>query len=100
MRAGLAALRGQPGLLRRQAEDHLLLRLGTRLLQRTTRQIALTEAGRGFHERVQAILASVEEAENWVAQRAHVARGPLRVSAPTTFGRLHVAFTGLGAEGA
>ena len=66
-------------------------RLGTRLLQRTTRQIALTEAGRGFHERVQAILASVEEAENWVSQRAHVARGPLRVSAPTTFGRLHVA---------
>jgi DNA-binding transcriptional LysR family regulator len=66
-------------------------RLGTRLLQRTTRQIALTEAGRGFHERVLAILASVEEAENWVSQRAMLARGPLRVSAPTTFGRLHVA---------
>jgi DNA-binding transcriptional LysR family regulator len=66
-------------------------RLGTRLLQRTTRQIALTDAGRGFHERVLAILASVEEAENWVAQRAMLARGPLRISAPTTFGRLHVA---------
>jgi DNA-binding transcriptional LysR family regulator len=66
-------------------------RLGTRLLQRTTRQIALTEAGKGFHERVLAILSSVEEAENWVSQRAQQARGPLRVSAPTTFGRLHVA---------
>lgn len=66
-------------------------RLGTRLLQRTTRQIALTDAGRGFHERVLAILASVEEAENWVSQRAMLARGPLRISAPTTFGRLHVA---------
>lgn len=66
-------------------------RLGTRLLQRTTRQIALTDAGRGFHERVLAILASVEEAENWVSQRAQLAKGPLRVSAPTTFGRLHVA---------
>jgi DNA-binding transcriptional LysR family regulator len=66
-------------------------RLGTRLLQRTTRQIMLTEAGRGFHERVVAILGSVDEAESWVAQRAHVARGPLRISAPTTFGRLHVA---------
>lgn len=66
-------------------------RLGTRLLQRTTRQIALTDAGRGFHERVLAILASVEEAENWVSQRAQQARGPLRISAPTTFGRLHVA---------
>jgi DNA-binding transcriptional LysR family regulator len=66
-------------------------RLGTRLLQRTTRQIALTEAGKGFNERVMAILASVEEAEDWVSQRALLARGPLRVSAPTTFGRLHVA---------
>ncbi|MCA0401631.1 MAG: LysR family transcriptional regulator [Proteobacteria bacterium] len=66
-------------------------RLGTRLLERTTRQIALTEAGRGFHERVLAILASVDEAEDWAGQRAQAARGPLRVSAPTTFGRLHVA---------
>ncbi len=66
-------------------------RLGTRLLQRTTRQIALTEAGKGFHERVLAILASVEEAENWVSRRAQQVRGPLRISAPTTFGRLHVA---------
>ncbi len=38
-------------------------RLGTRLLQRTTRQIALTEAGRGYHDRVVQILASIEEAE-------------------------------------
>lgn len=66
-------------------------RLGTRLLERTTRQVALTDAGRGFHERVLAILASVDDAEDWAAQRAQQARGPLRVSAPTTFGRLHVA---------
>ncbi len=66
-------------------------RLGTRLLQRTTRQVALTEAGKGFYERVVAILASVDEAEAWVSRRAEVARGILRVSAPTTFGRLHIA---------
>lgn len=66
-------------------------RLGTRLLQRTTRQIMLTDSGRGFHERVVAILGSVDEAEAWVSQRAQIARGPLRISAPTTFGRLHVA---------
>jgi len=66
-------------------------RLGSRLLQRTTRQIVLTEAGKGFHERVLAILSAVEEAENWISQRAQLARGPLRVSAPTTFRRLHVA---------
>jgi DNA-binding transcriptional LysR family regulator len=66
-------------------------RLGTRLLQRTTRQLALTESGKGFYERVVAILASVDEAEAWVSRRAAQARGVLRVSAPTSFGRMHVA---------
>lgn len=66
-------------------------RLGTRLLQRTTRQIALTEAGRGFHDRIVQILASIDEAESFVSRRSDVARGTLKVSAPTTFGRLHIA---------
>ena len=71
----------------RRLED----RLGTRLLQRTTRQIALTEAGQGFYERVVAILAGVEEAESFVSRRSALARGTLKVSAPTSFGRLHIA---------
>lgn len=71
----------------RRLED----RLGTRLLQRTTRQIALTEAGQGFYERVVAILAGVEEAEAFVARRSAIARGTLKVSAPTSFGRMHIA---------
>lgn len=66
-------------------------RLGTRLLQRTTRQIALTEAGQGYHERVLAILANIEEAEAFVARRSADARGTLKISAPTTFGRMHIA---------
>jgi DNA-binding transcriptional LysR family regulator len=66
-------------------------RLGTRLLQRTTRQLALTESGKGFYERVVAILASVDEAEAWVSRRAAAARGVLKVSAPTSFGRMHIA---------
>jgi DNA-binding transcriptional LysR family regulator len=66
-------------------------RLGSRLLQRTTRQLALTESGKGFYERVVAILASVDEAETWVSRRAAAARGILRVSAPTSFGRMHIA---------
>ncbi|MDQ0438071.1 DNA-binding transcriptional LysR family regulator [Kaistia dalseonensis] len=66
-------------------------RLGTRLLQRTTRQIALTEAGRDFNERVIQILASIDEAEGFASGRSDVARGTLKVSAPTTFGRLHIA---------
>ncbi|WP_417772332.1 LysR family transcriptional regulator [Stappia sp.] len=71
----------------RRLED----RLGTRLLQRTTRQLTLTEAGQGYYERVVAILASVEEAEAFVSRRSAVARGTLRVSAPTSFGRMHIA---------
>lgn len=66
-------------------------RLGVRLLQRTTRQLSLTEAGQGFYERVVAILGSIEEAEAWVASGVGQARGTLRVSAPTSFGRLHIA---------
>lgn len=65
--------------------------LGVRLLQRTTRQIALTEAGQGFYARVVSILASVEDAQAWVSSGAAAARGLLRVSAPTSFGRMHVA---------
>jgi len=71
----------------RRLED----RLGSRLLQRTTRQIALTEAGQGFYERVVAILAGVEEAEAFVSRRSATARGTLKVTAPTSFGRLHIA---------
>lgn len=66
-------------------------RLGARLLQRTTRQIALTEEGQGFYERVVAILASIEEAESFVSRRNSKPRGTLRVSAPTSFGRMHIA---------
>ena len=66
-------------------------RLGTLLLQRTTRQIALTEAGQGFHERIVQILSSIEEAEAFVSRRSAIAQGTLKISAPTTFGRLHVA---------
>lgn len=71
----------------RRLED----RLGTRLLQRTTRQLALTEAGQGYYKRVVAILASVEEAEAFVTRRSAMARGTLKVSAPTSFGRMHIA---------
>jgi DNA-binding transcriptional LysR family regulator len=71
----------------RRLED----RLGTRLLQRTTRQISLTEAGHGFYERVLAILAGIEEAEAFVSRRSALARGTLKVSAPTSFGRMHIA---------
>lgn len=66
-------------------------RLGTRLLQRTTRQISLTEAGQGFYDRVLGILAGIEEAEYYISGRSEQMQGTLKVTAPTSFGRTHVA---------
>ncbi len=66
-------------------------RLGARLFQRTTRQISLTEVGEGFYERVVAILAGLEDAESFVSGRLQDVTGKLKISAPTSFGRMHVA---------
>jgi DNA-binding transcriptional LysR family regulator len=66
-------------------------KLGARLLNRTTRQVTLTDVGQHFYERVEAILAAIEDAENFVAGQASGARGVLRISAPTSFGRMHLA---------
>jgi len=65
-------------------------RLGARLLQRTTRQVALTDAGSRYLERVRRILADVEEAEGSVEGERTRPSGRLVVSAPIGFGRLHV----------
>lgn len=66
-------------------------KLGTRLLQRTTRQISLTEAGQGFYERVLTVLGGLEEAEAYASGRSSEVNGTLKISAPTSFGRMHVA---------
>jgi len=65
-------------------------RLGARLFQRTTRQLTLTETGEGYFKRVVDILSLVEEAEDYVSRRNTKPRGILKISAPTTFTRLHI----------
>ena len=65
-------------------------RLGARLLQRTTRSVALTDAGARYLERARRILADVEEAESATEGERLLPRGRLVVSAPVGFGRLHV----------
>src|SRR5450631_2500713 len=65
-------------------------RLGARLLQRTTRQVALTDIGVRYLERVRRILADVEEAEGSAEGERTRPSGRLAVSAPVGFGRLHV----------
>lgn len=66
-------------------------KLGARLFQRTTRQISLTEAGSGFYQRVLAVLEDLEEAEDFVSGRSNNLTGALKVSASTSFGRMHIA---------
>ncbi|GIL38264.1 LysR family transcriptional regulator [Roseiterribacter gracilis] len=66
-------------------------RLGARLIHRTTRRLSTTDVGQVFYEEVVAILAAARAAEARVAGRAGTPSGRLRVSAPTSFGRLHIA---------
>jgi DNA-binding transcriptional LysR family regulator len=66
-------------------------RLGARLIHRTTRRLATTEVGQTFYEDVVAILAAAKAAEAKVAGLADMPSGRLHVSAPTSFGRLHIA---------
>lgn len=60
-------------------------RLGVRLLNRTTRRLSLTEAGRAFYEGCQRMLAEAESAEVQVTALAARPRGVLRLSAPVSF---------------
>lgn len=66
-------------------------RLGGRLLQRTTRRLALTEAGRSYYQRCRQILDELAEAEGAVGMAREKVFGVLRVSVPTTFGIMHLA---------
>lgn len=71
--------------------SHLESRLGTRLFHRTTRQLQLTETGRGFYERVVQILSTVQEAEAFVSSGHERPGGSLKITAPLAFSRLHIA---------
>src|SRR3977135_947465 len=62
---------------------HLEKHLGTRLLNRSSRSLSLTESGKLFFERCKAILEEVEEAELAVGSVSGVPRGTLRVTAPS-----------------
>lgn len=68
-------------------EEHL----GARLLQRTTRAVALTDAGVRFLERARRILADVGEAEAAAQRERSAPTGRIALAAPNLFGRIHVA---------
>jgi DNA-binding transcriptional LysR family regulator len=70
-----------------ELESHL----GTRLLNRHSRKLSLTQSGQALYERARSILEDVAEAEALSASNTQVPRGRLRLNAPLSFGVLHLA---------
>lgn len=70
----------------RELED----RLGVQLFNRTTRVVKLTNIGKEFYERCLRVLEDFDEAEQIAAQGVAELKGKLRVSAPISFGTLHL----------
>ena len=64
--------------------------LGARLLDRTTRRVTPTEAGRAYHERIAGILSDVEETEAAVSRLHDEPKGLLKINAPMSFGTLYL----------
>jgi len=62
-------------------------RLGVRLINRTTRKLALTDDGLAFYDRCKGILAEVADAEQAVAGADGKLTGTIRITAPVAFGR-------------
>lgn len=65
-------------------------RLGARLLVRTTRKLALTDAGVAYAAAARRILEAVDDAERIAAGEFSAPRGELVLTAPVLFGRLHL----------
>jgi len=86
---GFTAAAERLGLSRAATSKHVLQlekRLGARLLDRTTRRVSATAAGRRFYDQCRRILAELEEAERSAGELHNEPRGELRVIAPTNFG--------------
>ena len=79
---------GQPAVSKIVAQ--LELRLQTRLLTRSTHGLTPTEAGQRYYERAQAALQEADEAELAARGAGKGLSGKLRISAATTFARLHI----------
>ncbi|MDT3722829.1 LysR family transcriptional regulator [Pseudomonas oryzihabitans] len=82
---------GRDGSILSRRVTALEKRLGVRLMERTTRRLALTEAGEAFHQRMRGALQALQEIEQDTAAAATGVRGTLCIALPVTFGRMWVA---------
>lgn len=82
---------GRDGSILSRRVTALEKRLGVRLMERTTRKLALTEAGESFHQRMLVALHALQEIEQDTAATAIGVRGTLRIALPATFGRMWIA---------
>jgi DNA-binding transcriptional LysR family regulator len=73
-----------------RAVSRLEARLGVRLFVRTTRSLALSDAGREYYEQCRAALNQLVEAERLVTGRQSAPSGVLRISMPTPYGHYRV----------
>jgi DNA-binding transcriptional LysR family regulator len=80
-----AALDTSPANVTRTIQD-LEAHLGTRLLNRNSRRLSLTDGGAALHDRCRAILEEVADAEAQASAHAAQPRGRLRINAPLGFG--------------
>jgi DNA-binding transcriptional LysR family regulator len=64
--------------------------LGVRLIHRTTRRVSLTEEGIDFLPHAEEVIASVEIAKASVGSGSATPQGTLRITAPASFGRMHI----------
>ncbi|MGU7774533.1 LysR family transcriptional regulator [Burkholderia sp. MR1-5-21] len=84
------ALETSPANVTRYVNE-LEAHLGTRLLNRTSRKLSLTEGGETLYSRCKTILEDVAETEGLVSATSIEPRGRLRINAPVSFGILHLA---------
>ena len=79
---------GQPAVSKQLSS--LENELGTELIHRTSRSIALTEAGRDFYESALRIVEDFESATSRIGRGQTAPKGLIRVTVPPTFARLHM----------
>ena len=80
-RLGISASAASQNIARLESE------LGARLLRRTTRQLALTESGAAYYQRVRSLLGELEDAQAAVLAVNERPQGRLRIASSVTFGR-------------